>query len=407
MNKLRLVRFVTLVTAATATSLAQTAAPVPTQAAAPPAPAGPTAMATPSMGPSLAANGKPTALDAGPLGTVYLTGVVSGFAQFGNHPVPGDRKQLADLDNGQVVVQTTSGPVQFYAQAGEYSIPDLGVPYLRADTATSSLYGPLPQYYIKLAPPSFGTFSLEVGKLPTLVGAEYTFSFENLNNERGLLWNQEPAVSRGVQAGYTAGPVALDLSWTDGYYSTHYDWLTASATWTINPSNTLALVGGGNASHATVSSYATPIYQNNGSIFNAIYTFTQGPWTVSPYYQYNSVPKSSRIGSRHKADASGFSVLVNYACDAKGPLAGVSLPGRVEYIASSGSAADGSPNLLYGAGSRAWSFTVTPTYQAGIFFARAELGLVTADRIAAGDAFGANGNSRTQSRFALETGVVF
>jgi len=28
-------------------------------------------------------------------------------------------------------------------------------------------------------------------KLPTLIGAEYTFTFENMNIERGLLWNQE------------------------------------------------------------------------------------------------------------------------------------------------------------------------------------------------------------------------
>ena len=51
-------------------------------------------------------------------------------------------------------------------------------------------------------------FSIEVGALPTLIGDEYTFSFENLNIERGILWGAEPAVSRGVQANFTTGPLA-------------------------------------------------------------------------------------------------------------------------------------------------------------------------------------------------------
>ena len=59
----------------------------------------------------------------------------------------------------------------------------------------------MPQAFLKIVPTD--NFSIQAGKLPTLIGAEYTFSFENFNIERGLLWNQEPAVSRGVQANYT------------------------------------------------------------------------------------------------------------------------------------------------------------------------------------------------------------
>jgi len=53
--------------------------------------------------------------------------------------------------------------------------------------------------------------------LPTLVGAEYTFSFENMNIERGLLWNQENAVNRGVQLNYAADPFTFAFSWNDGF----------------------------------------------------------------------------------------------------------------------------------------------------------------------------------------------
>ncbi len=61
------------------------------------------------------------------------------------------------------------------------------------------------------------------GKLPTLIGAEYTFTFENMNIERGLLWNQENAVNRGVQANFTSGPVAVSVSWNDGFYPNRYN----------------------------------------------------------------------------------------------------------------------------------------------------------------------------------------
>lgn len=63
---------------------------------------------------------------------------------------------------------------------------------------TSAVRGPLRVAYLSLTPSN--TFSIEAGKLPTLIGAGYAFSFENPNIERGLLSNLEPAVSRGGQA---------------------------------------------------------------------------------------------------------------------------------------------------------------------------------------------------------------
>jgi hypothetical protein len=83
------------------------------------------------------------------------------------------------------------------------------------------------------------------------------------------------------------------------------------------------------------------------------------------------------------------------------------LPFRVEYIASTGSVADNSPNLLYGPGSNAWSLTVTPTYQYERFFARAEFSYVGANHTAAGSAFGAGGTKKTQARLLAETGFLF
>jgi hypothetical protein len=80
---------------------------------------------------------------------------------------------------------------------------------------------------------------------------------------------------------------------------------------------------------------------------------------------------------------------------------------RAEYLDTSGSASDGTPNLLYGPGSAAWSLTLTPTYQYKRFFARAEIAYVGARHITPGLAFGSNGRKGSQVRGLFEAGLLF
>jgi hypothetical protein len=371
---------------------------------APPAPAA-APMSMPSMTGPISANPKPASFDAGPLGTVFVTGAVTGFAQFQDNTVPGDRDHLADLANAQVFIQKTSGVFQFYVQAGEYSTPDLGLPYVRSDTATSALFGPIPQVFVKLQ--LSDSFSIQAGKLPTLVGAEFTWSFENMNIERGLLWGQENAVNRGVQANFSAGSFSFSAAVSDGMYSNRYGWLSFNAVDAIDASDSLSFVAAGNTRYTDFSTSTTPLYLNNEQIYNLIYTHTSGPWVIQPYLQYSRVPMKRSIGALHEASTSGAALLVSYKFADGSGLAGFSLPFRVEYISSTGTLTDGSPNLLYGPGSSAWSATVTPTYQKGVFFARAELSIVGVSGAAPGGAFGDLGDATTQTRLALETGFVF
>lgn len=358
----------------------------------------------PAFSGSLSANSKPNSFDAGPLGNVYITGVISGLAQAQNNIDVGDKNVLGDVSNAQIFINKPTGLVQFFAQAGAYSLPDLGVPYIRSSKATDDFYGPFSQWYVKLAPSD--SFSVEVGKLPTLIGAEYTFSFENLNVERGLLWNQENAVNRGVQVNYTKGPLALSASWNDGMYSNKYAWAWLSATYTIDAADTLAVIASGATRHTSESTLATPLYQNNEQLYNVIYTHTVGQWTFQPYLQYAHVPAIPAIGALHEAATLGAALFVNYAFDGKS-LAGMSMPVRVEYIGSTGNAAEGAPNLMYGPGSKAWSITITPTYQHKAFFARFELSYVGTSGTTPGLVFGPNGDDTSQSRVLLETGIVF
>ncbi len=344
-------------------------------------------------------------VDAGPFGKVFVTGVISGLGLWQDKPVPGDRRSVYDISNAQVFVQTTAGKLQFFAEGGTYSLPAVGVPYVRSDVATRVFFTAFPQAFLKYAPTD--SFSIEAGKLPTLIGAECTFTFENFNIERGLLWNQENAVNRGVQANYSKGSWSLAASLNDGFYSNQLSWIWASIADVLNPRDTVSLIGGGNTIHSSVNTVAAPLAFNNEQIYNLIWTHTQGPWVVEPYLQYTYVPKITSLGLGQSASTEGAALLASYAFSPKSKLAGVTLPFRVEYIKSTGSAAAGAPNLLYGPGSNAWSFTLTPTYQRGSFFARLEGSYVTVGSAAVGAAFGATGNGKSQSRLLLETGLIF
>lgn len=86
---------------------------------------------------------------------------------------------------------------------------------------------------------------------------------------------------------------------------------------------------------------------------------------------------------------------------------GFSLAGRAEYIATNGSATDGSQNLLYGPGSSAWSATVTPAYQRQRFFLRGDVSVVRAVSFTSGSAFGQAGVDSIQGRGVLEIGFLF
>ena len=370
------------------------ATPAADAAAAPAAPA-----LLPSLAGPLSYAATPVNFDLGPLGKVYVNGVVSGIGRFQDHAVPGDHSSFGDISNGQVIVQKVDGVFQFFVQAGIYSTPSLGVPYLRASRNNESTFGPIPQAFIKIAPTS--SFSIEVGKLPTLQGAEYTFTFENMNIDRGLLWNVENAVAKGVQANYTHGPLAFSLALNDGYYSSKYSTLTGSVAYTINPANVLSFVGSGNTKTTTKATFVTSPLLNNQQLYDLIYTYTKGKWVVQPYVQYTHVDALPFLGTTSSSTIGG-AVLAKYSITPE-----ISLPVRAEYISSSGQSGGTGANFLYGTGSEAFSITVSPTYQYKIFFARAELSYVKASNTTPGLVFGPAGNDRSQTRGVVEVGLMF
>ncbi|MBS0589562.1 MAG: porin [Proteobacteria bacterium] len=367
----------------------------------PPAETMPTALPTPSMNATLAGNPNPLSIDLGPFGKTWVGGAVSLLAFEQSHSLSSpDKDGRIDIGNAQVFLQKTDGVLQYFVQLGGYSFPTVGTPYLKAADTVTALYGYAPVAYLKLAPNA--AFSLQLGKLPTLIGAEYSFGFQNLNIERGLLWNQENVVTRGAQANYTSGPIALSLAVTDGFYSNRYSWISGSLAWTFDAANILSVIAGGNTRRTAYTSSATPLLLNNEQICNVFYTHIAGPWTWQTYLQYSRVPKASRIGTTKEASTWGGAVFANYQVSPSFNLAG-----RIEYLSTNGDALDGTPNLLYGPGSTAWSATITPTWQWQRFFVRAEVSLVKASGVVPGLAFGRSGTQASQTRALVETGALF
>ena len=327
---------------------------------------------------AIAANPSPITFDSG-FGSVTVSGQLTGLAFYqssATHLFPGDNDTDADVDNAMVTVSKTGGTFQFYLQGGLYSFPTVGVPYDKS-TDNTPFFGALPVAYGKIQ--LSDTFSISAGKLPTLIGAEVAFTPQNINIERGLLWWQEPVVSRGVQLNYASGPLSVAVSWNDGYYSNVWNTASGLISYAFDGSNTLAF-----------DFSETPDYGGNAGnqIYDLMYTYSNAPWTFGPYLQYQTV--------NHGGDEWGIGVLASYQFNPDW-----SLNLRGEYEDSSNS----SFLFIYGPGSSAWSITVTPTWQKGIFFARGELSYAGLSDNLFG--YGTSFNKDNQFRALFETGIVF
>jgi hypothetical protein len=369
-------------------------------AAAPAAPAA-APVPMPAMAGPLANNPAPYSVDLSGagfdwlLGKVYLSGALTGGVVGQTNQAAGDKNTDVDLFNGMAVAQKTDGFFQWYVQAGAYATPTLGTAYTSSSNNTTGTFSSFPQGYIKLVPTD--SLSIQAGKLPTLIGAEYEFTYENMNVERGLLWSQEPAVSRGAQVNYTAGPLSISAALTDGYYSDRYNQLSGLIAYGFNGgADTVSLVGSGNLGHTYYGRAGSSAFQNNSSIFNAIYTHVSGNWTITPYFQYATGNSFPGYGGQTTSSTSG-AILASYALNDFWHLAG-----RFEYVSTSGPT-----NVLYGVGSNAFTFTVTPTWQYKALFVRPELSYVSAGSTTAGSALGPVGNNTDQFRGVLEAGILF
>ena len=382
------------------------------------------AITFPAYGGVIKQNPNPSCFTIGGLGEIYIGGAVTGYAytqtnQFNTAitppGVPADRAGRVDFSNLQGFIQKADGPFQFYVAFGAYTIPGLGAPIYSAFDQTDLLYSPVSiafgKYQIN------DEWSLQGGRMPTNIGSELPFTFQNLNISRGLLFNQENVINQGVQVNYASGPWAASLAATDGFFSGELNWITGLITYKIDDANTIGINGGTHFSSFNSGlqslrfQYATPLALQNSSIVSLNYTYSAGPWIVTPYIQYTNVERNAAFGL-NGAETYGGAILASYAFTDNFALAG-----RFEYIAQTGSRFSVIPatSVLYGPGSEALSFTVTPTFTFGQYFLRGEYSRVELYDISRGNlaqgtlgtGFGRTGNRTSQDRYMVETGITF
>ncbi|CAM2822541.1 hypothetical protein JHFBIEKO_1759 [Methylobacterium mesophilicum] len=403
----------------------QTKAPVPVP---PPAEPCKATLLGPTYGGLIKANPNPTCFSAGPLGDLYVGGAVTGyaytqtnpFASFSTPAAPNDRDRAArvDFSNLQGIIQKPEGAFQFYVQAGAYSIPQLGFPTLGTFTQTDLLFGPVPVAFGKIQ--INDEWSVQGGRMFTLIGTELLFTYQNLNINRGLLFVQENFINHGVQVNYSSGPLSVSLAGTDGFFSNEISWLTGNVAYKLDDFNTIGVNGGLNLGRTNAFErsaryqFATPNFQQNSGIFNINYTYANGPWIISPYFQFTNVERDERIGINSSASTFGGALLAAYSFNDI-----FSLAGRVEYTEQTGVRGGNTPNLLgFGPGSNAFSVTVTPTFTFDRYFfrveyAHVELGGITrasvldGGTISPGTGFGRYGTRTSQDRYMVETGITF
>ena len=351
------------------------------------------------------------------VGDIYVGGNLSGYAYTQSHPTPfttppgsqfsSDRRDRVDFTNIQGWIQKPEGPVQFYIQAGAYSIPGLGLPIYNTFAQTDLLFTPLPIAFGKFVINDM--FSVQGGRMPTLIGSEAPFTFQNINISRGLLFNQENVINHGVQLNYSDGPVSASVAGTDGFFSGEITWLTGAVTYKFDDNNTVGINGGVNLGRQDTTlrslryQFATPNAQQNSGILSVNYTYSNGPLTITPYFQFTNVERDPGISIFANASTIGGAVLAAYSFTDN-----FSLGGRLEYISQSGRPTDVVfTNLLYGPGSSAFSATITPTFTLDRYFVRGEFAYVELFDSTPGFRFGRANTRTSQERFLIETGVTF
>ncbi|MBU3656453.1 MAG: porin [Rhodocyclaceae bacterium] len=362
------------------------------------------------MSETLAFSKDSVGIDLNELGFYKFSVAATGLVGHQTNPTPGNNQTISDLSNAQVLIEKLEGPIQLFAIAGSYSIAELSAPYVRSSKLPNDTWGYLPAGWLKI--PGGENFSVLAGKLFAIGGLEGTFSYENTNIQRGLIWKQTSSVTRGVQFDYHDDNIYAGIAITDGSYSNKYNWLGAQINYEIDKTNAVTVSWNGSLSANALQTDSTPLLQNNSQISTLIYSYKSPYLTLSPYVQYSYVPERPSIGILGSASTQGIALLATYRLfplDENGnpPHVNVSIPFRYEFIRSHGNTYTSDNDLLFGPNSSAWSATLTPTYQVGMYFARLEASYVRAINATPGAAYGYSGTANNQARFLLEAGILF
>lgn len=301
-----------------------------------------------------------------------------------------DGTTFGDISNAMLNVTAKAGKWQANASAGYYNFPTVGFGLANTSQAGANtrVFSELPLAAVQY---NFDPHvSVAAGKFAALLGQESPFTWQNADIQRGLGWNMEPTLSRGVQGSYANGPLTLTLQENDAYYSGSnraFEGLIGYAPASTTNVQFAAIVPGANVPpNPTVS-------VGNKAEYDLMLSQTIGKLQLLPYYLWVTSPSSASLGYTHAEHASAAVLIGTWTFSPQWLLAL-----RYEDARNQSGTTDVSPNadlVGFGPGSSAQSYTITPTLH---FDASGVLRLEFSNvRVSTGT---------SQSRFGFELGVM-
>jgi len=347
-------------------------------------------------------------LDEGAFGKLNIDGAVSGYYLYSNNVPPnstpppnGDKKNRYDISNALVNISKPDGLVRFTIVAGAYAFPTVGETTAKTTQSgyNTDLYSALPIAYLEFDPNS--SVSIKAGKLPTMIGYESAFTYQNIDIQRSILWGMQPVVSRGIRFTYTKGIFTGNIELNDGFYSEKKLAVEGSFSLAPNQNSSISF----NFIYPDKSTKPNPTANPaNKQEYELTGSYTLSKFTFAFDSMYVHVPTetdpSVNTQSNHAFGIAGYATYnINDAW---------SLNARAEYDEEGSSGTD---IMGFGLGAHAYSITITPEYKYKQFFIRPEVSYVHITNVASAYYYTSPSDTtptkNTQIRLGLEAGFVF
>ncbi len=327
-----------------------------------------------------------------PFGELSVGGAMSGYIFFESPRMGTSKKTNYDIGSALLSVSKSPKPFGFTMTVGAYSLPVVGLAIGKTPDYTK-LFSALPIAYLEYAP--IDSLSVQVGKLPTLIGYESAFTYLNPYVQRGLIWNMQPVVHNGLRVSYRKEFFSLSVGMNDGFYtlSTKHAKPALELQLKLTPTKESSVAFNMLLPDKDARPNDTAIPANKRG-FNLVATYSLNKLTLGTDLIYVEAPKSQSGQVPQKAKAVGGCVHLSYSLD---PF---SVAGRIEYVKDN---TDNTDLVGLGDGNRAWTFTLSPGYKKGAFFARADLSYVKADK----PVFGEGADKKGFARVGVEVGLSF
>jgi hypothetical protein len=367
----------------------------------------------------------PVSFDAGPLGTLEISGGADGYAYALTGTGDDLNKGLLGTStsiglqflNGLVKLEKPDGLFQFTIEAGAVNSLTLGT-RPKAPTVQKWSTGPVRTASVTVAPTP--NLSISAGQIGSLEGYESGVDWKNFNMLTTSLWDVENAQSVGVSATYTYGRLAGTVVFSDGFDTNVWNYLQLSASYAINNDNNLTLFGATNLgatglgarfygsatrpySSTTVASAGAANFVNS-SVVGGYYSHTTGNLTLVPEVQYVWSKKNPGVGLTDYSSHFGVAMFANYQFEAS-PF---SIGGWLQYFTS-----NGRETWFLNPGAQGFGMAVGPTWSPDWakkhLFVRGDVGvlhLITVG-VPGSAGYGSSSTGRNQATFLAEAGVLF